>query len=62
LNDRLSNSDFKKSPSRVRPDVVPSSATALAALKEKWSAQFAEDQAYNSHLDLAGPGFTLRTQ
>ncbi len=39
---------------------VPSEAIALAALKEKWSAQFAEDQAYNSHLDLAGPGFTLR--
>jgi glycosyltransferase domain-containing protein len=46
----------------IHPGVVPSDATALSALKEKWPAQFAEDQAYNSHLELAGPGFTLRTQ
>ncbi len=30
------------------------------ALKDKWSTQFAQDEAYNSHLSLSGSGFGLK--
>lgn len=32
---------------------------ALAALREKWSTAFAQDQAYNANLALTGKGFVL---
>ncbi|WP_445179309.1 glycosyltransferase family 2 protein [Pseudomonas sp. McL0111] len=38
---------------------IPQAPTALAALREKWSAAFAQDQAYNANLSLNGKGFTL---
>ncbi|WP_459200530.1 TIGR00180 family glycosyltransferase [Pseudomonas tremae] len=43
----------------VHPGVVHAPEQARAALIDKWSAQFAQDEAYNANLDLKGPGFTL---
>lgn len=37
----------------------PQAPQALAALREKWSAAFAQDQAYNANLALTGKGFAL---
>ena len=38
---------------------LPQTPEALAALREKWSAAFAQDPAYNANLALTGKGFTL---
>ncbi|WP_025111959.1 TIGR00180 family glycosyltransferase [Pseudomonas sp. H1h] len=38
---------------------LPQAPEALAALREKWSAAFARDPAYNANLALTGKGFTL---
>ncbi|WP_085710441.1 MULTISPECIES: TIGR00180 family glycosyltransferase [unclassified Pseudomonas] len=38
---------------------LPQAPQALAALREKWSAAFAQDPAYNANLALTGKGFTL---
>ncbi|WP_460098068.1 TIGR00180 family glycosyltransferase [Pseudomonas sp. H3_C08] len=38
---------------------LPQAPEALAALREKWSAVFAQDPAYNANLALSGKGFTL---
>lgn len=38
---------------------LPQAPQALAALREKWSAVFAQDPAYNANLALTGKGFTL---
>lgn len=38
---------------------VPQAPRALEALREKWLAAFAQDQAYNANLALSGKGFTL---
>ncbi|MFK7698639.1 TIGR00180 family glycosyltransferase [Pseudomonas caspiana] len=43
----------------IHHGVVRAGSEALSALKGKWSAQFAQDEAYNSNLDLNGTGFTL---
>ncbi|GFM82783.1 glycosyl transferase family 2 [Pseudomonas cichorii] len=43
----------------VHSGVVNAPGEALAALIDKWSAQFAHDEAYSRNLDLNGPGFTL---
>lgn len=38
---------------------VPQAPQALEALREKWSAAFAHDPAYNANLSLTGKGFSL---
>ncbi|RBL72052.1 glycosyl transferase family 2 [Pseudomonas sp. MWU13-2625] len=38
---------------------LPQAPEALAALREKWSAAFAQDPAYNANLALTGKAFTL---
>ena len=38
---------------------LPQAPQPLAALREKWSAAFAQDPAYNANLALTGKGFTL---
>lgn len=38
---------------------LPEAPEALATLREKWSAVFAQDPAYNANLALTGKGFTL---
>jgi glycosyltransferase domain-containing protein len=38
---------------------LPQAPQPLAALREKWSAAFAQDSAYNANLALTGKGFTL---
>ncbi|MBK5510989.1 TIGR00180 family glycosyltransferase [Pseudomonas sp. TH15] len=38
---------------------LPQAPQSLAALREKWSAAFAQDSAYNANLALTGKGFTL---
>lgn len=43
----------------IHPGTLPNAAEALAALREKWSAQFAHDLAYNRNHQLSGKGFTL---
>ncbi|RMQ44898.1 Glycosyl transferase, group 2 protein [Pseudomonas cichorii] len=43
----------------VHSGVVNAPDEARAALIDKWSAQFAQDEAYNRNLDLNGQGFTL---
>ncbi|MGE8151606.1 glycosyltransferase family 2 protein [Pseudomonas vancouverensis] len=43
----------------VHSGEVPQPAQALAALRDKWSAAFAQDQAYNANLALNGKGFSL---
>ncbi|MFJ4247648.1 TIGR00180 family glycosyltransferase [Pseudomonas sp. NPDC089741] len=39
---------------------LPKAPESLAALREKWSAVFAQDAAYNANLASTGKGFTLR--
>ncbi|MCF5622647.1 glycosyltransferase, partial [Pseudomonas syringae] len=43
----------------VHSGVVKAPEQARTALMDKWSAQFAQDEAYNANLDLNGQGFTL---
>ncbi|SEI24049.1 glycosyltransferase domain-containing protein [Pseudomonas asplenii] len=43
----------------LHPGVLPEVPGALAALREKWSANFQADPAYNSNLALRGKGFAL---
>ncbi|PBQ06593.1 glycosyl transferase family 2 [Pseudomonas congelans] len=43
----------------VHSGVVHAPQQARHALMDKWSAQFAQDEAYNVNLDLGGQGFTL---
>lgn len=43
----------------VHSGVVPQGPQVLDALREKWPAAFAQDQAYNANLALAGKGFAL---
>lgn len=43
----------------LHPGELPQAPQALAALREKWSAAFAQDAAYNANLSLTGKGFTL---
>jgi len=38
---------------------MPQAPQALQALREKWAAAFAQDQAYNANLSLSGKGYTL---
>jgi glycosyltransferase domain-containing protein len=38
---------------------MPQAPNALDALREKWAAAFAQDQAYNANLALSGKGFSL---
>ncbi|KPU58731.1 glycosyltransferase domain protein [Pseudomonas fluorescens] len=38
---------------------VPQAPQALDALRDKWAAAFAQDQAYNANLALSGKGFAL---
>jgi GT2 family glycosyltransferase len=45
----------------IHHGAVKSNDHALQALRGKWSAHFEHDQAYNTNLDLNGPGFTLGT-
>jgi glycosyltransferase domain-containing protein len=45
----------------IHHGAVKSDDHALQALQGKWSAHFEHDQAYNTNLDLNGPGFTLGT-
>ncbi|KIH85928.1 TIGR00180 family glycosyltransferase [Pseudomonas batumici] len=41
------------------PGTLPEAPLALAALREKWAAQFQADPAYNQNLSLNGKGFGL---
>ncbi|CAM3102669.1 glycosyl transferase family 2 [Pseudomonas floridensis] len=43
----------------VHGGVVHASNQELTALMDKWSVQFAQDEAYNANLALQGQGFTL---
>lgn len=43
----------------IHPGVVSQAPEALDALREKWTAAFAQDQAYNANLALTGKGFFL---
>lgn len=43
----------------IHPGVVSQAPEALDALREKWTAAFAQDQAYNANLALTGKGFSL---
>jgi hypothetical protein len=43
----------------IHPGVVSQAPKALGALREKWAAAFAQDQAYNANLALTGKGFAL---
>jgi glycosyltransferase domain-containing protein len=43
----------------IHPGVVSQAPEVLDALREKWSAAFAQDQAYNANLALTGKGFAL---
>ncbi|KOY01466.1 TIGR00180 family glycosyltransferase [Pseudomonas nunensis] len=43
----------------VHPGVVPQAPQVLDALRDKWAAAFAQDQAYNANLALTGKGFAL---
>jgi glycosyltransferase domain-containing protein len=43
----------------IHPGVVSSTDVALAALKDKWSGYFEQDEAYNKNLALTGEGFML---
>lgn len=43
----------------VHPGHVNTTDRALAALLDRWSAQFEQDEAYSANLSLSGPGFTL---
>ncbi|WP_338525732.1 TIGR00180 family glycosyltransferase [Pseudomonas batumici] len=41
------------------PGLLPEAPQALAALRERWAANFQHDSAYNPHLSLTGKGFSL---
>lgn len=43
----------------IHSGVVPQGPQVLDALREKWSAAFAQDQAYNANLASTGKGFAL---
>ncbi|NWD53094.1 hypothetical protein, partial [Pseudomonas gingeri] len=43
----------------LHPGLLPQAPRALAALREKWSAAFEQDPAYNRNLSLSGKGFAL---
>ncbi|MGE1177252.1 glycosyltransferase family 2 protein [Pseudomonas sp. BW7P1] len=43
----------------LHPGQLPQAPEALEALREKWAAAFAGDQAYNANLSLTGKGYTL---
>ncbi|WP_415765191.1 glycosyltransferase family 2 protein [Pseudomonas sp. ZB1P45] len=43
----------------AHPGVLPNEPQALAALRDKWQARFAHDEAYNNNLALTGKGFAL---
>ncbi|WP_213941423.1 TIGR00180 family glycosyltransferase [Pseudomonas sp. dw_612] len=43
----------------IHPGVVSQAPELLDALREKWAAAFAQDQAYNANLALTGKGFAL---
>ena len=43
----------------LHPGLLPEAPQALAALREKWAANFQHDSAYNPHLSLTGKGFSL---
>jgi glycosyltransferase domain-containing protein len=43
----------------VHSGVVPQGPQVLDALRDKWAAAFAQDQAYNANLALTGKGFAL---
>jgi GT2 family glycosyltransferase len=43
----------------LHPGEIAQAPQALAALQEKWSAAFAQDQAYNANLSLTGKGYGL---
>ncbi|RON47011.1 glycosyltransferase family 2 protein [Pseudomonas frederiksbergensis] len=43
----------------IHPGVVQQGQQVLDALRDKWSAAFAQDQAYNANLALTGKGFAL---
>lgn len=41
------------------PGTLPDDPQAVAALRDKWQARFAHDEAYNNNLALTGKGFAL---
>jgi glycosyltransferase domain-containing protein len=43
----------------LHPGVLPDAPQTRAALRDKWSARFAQDSAYNQNLALTGKGFIL---
>jgi len=43
----------------IHPGKLPEDAAALAALRDKWAAAFAQDMAYNNNLSLTGKAYTL---
>ncbi|MFJ2384940.1 TIGR00180 family glycosyltransferase [Pseudomonas protegens] len=43
----------------MHPGTLAQDPQALAALKDKWAARFAQDTAYNQNLALTGKGFAL---
>ncbi|MGC5700251.1 TIGR00180 family glycosyltransferase [Pseudomonas sp. NFXW11] len=43
----------------LHPGTLAEQPQAAAALRDKWSARFAQDVAYNQNLALTGTGFTL---
>ncbi|SDO34590.1 glycosyltransferase domain-containing protein [Pseudomonas arsenicoxydans] len=43
----------------IHPGEVAQAPQVLDALREKWAAAFAQDQAYNANLALTGKGFAL---
>ncbi|ROM26387.1 hypothetical protein BK646_31160 [Pseudomonas protegens] len=45
----------------MHPGTLAQDPQALAALKDKWAARFAQDTAYNQNLALTGKCFALGT-
>ena len=43
----------------AHPGTLPDDPQAVAALRDKWQARFAHDEAYNNNLALTGKGFAL---
>ena len=43
----------------AHPGVLPNEPQVVAALRDKWQARFAHDEAYNNNLALTGKGFVL---
>jgi GT2 family glycosyltransferase len=43
----------------THPGTLPDAPQAVAALRDKWQARFAHDEAYNNNLALTGKGFAL---